>query len=91
MRSLNGKKYGMKLVRTKTGEVVVAWAPPNSGSRKRGKMAFLRKAELGEQFEIMAVVSILAIMEKGRRGSGASTAAARAGAGAASGGGGGGC
>ncbi|KAH7346882.1 hypothetical protein BKA65DRAFT_503522 [Rhexocercosporidium sp. MPI-PUGE-AT-0058] len=84
VRSLNGKKHGMKLVRTKTGEVVVAWAPPNSGTRKRGKMAFLSRDALGEKFEVMAVVSILAIMEKGRRGSGGGAAAAIAGAGAAS-------
>ncbi|KAG4429704.1 hypothetical protein IFR05_014815 [Cadophora sp. M221] len=89
VRSLNGKRHGMKLVRAKTGEVVVAWAPPNSGTRKRGKMAFLNRDALGEKFEIMAVVSILAIMEKGRRGSGGGAAASGAAAGAASGGGGG--
>ncbi|KAH7397516.1 hypothetical protein BKA64DRAFT_38202 [Cadophora sp. MPI-SDFR-AT-0126] len=88
VRSLNGKSHGMKLVRVKTGEVVVAWAPPNSGTRKRGKMAFLNREVLGENFEIMAVVTILAMMERTRRGRGGGAAAA-AGAGAATGGGGG--
>ncbi|KAK0107974.1 hypothetical protein ONS96_003756 [Cadophora gregata f. sp. sojae] len=88
VRSLNGKSHGMKLVRVRTGEVVVAWAPPNSGTRKRGKMAFLNREVLGENFEIMAVVTILAIMEKARRGRGGGAAAA-AGAGGAAGGGGG--
>ena len=89
VRSLNGKSHGMKLVRVKTGEVVAAWAPPNSGTRKRGKMAFLNREVLGENFEIMTVVTILAIMEKARRGRGGGGAAAAAGAGAAAGGGGG--
>ena len=49
--------------------MVAAWAPPNSGLNKKGKMAFIAKdrASLGESFEKMDVVSILGIMENGRR------------------------
>ena len=82
----------MKCVRARTGEVVAAWARPNSGNRKKGKMSFLmRDRGLGdEKFETMVVVSVLSIMEKARRSKNSSRGAAAGGA-AAGGGGGGGC
>jgi hypothetical protein len=70
VRSLQGRSHGKKLVRVKTGEVVCVWAPPNTGMRKKGKMAFLGKEDgLGEGFELMVVITMLAIMEKTRRSS----------------------
>ena len=38
---LQGRRRGMKLVRVATGEVVAAWARPNSGRKKKGKLRFL--------------------------------------------------
>jgi hypothetical protein len=69
VQSLEGKSHGMKLVRMRSGEVVAAWTRANSGYKKKGKISFLRtdKGALGEGFELMVVVSILAIMEKARR------------------------
>jgi hypothetical protein len=83
VQSLDGRSHGMKLVRMRSGEVVAAWTRANSGYKKKGKISFLRtdKGAFGEGFELMVVVSILAIMEKARRKNNAS----------ASGAGGGGC
>jgi len=69
VQSLEGRSHGMKLVRMRSGEVVAAWTRANSGYRKKGKISFLRtdRGALGEGFELMVVVSILAIMEKARR------------------------
>jgi hypothetical protein len=76
-------------VRTSTNQVVVAWAPPSTGTRKKGKMGFLReRGELGEDFELMAVVSMLGIMERARRNNASAGAAGGIAAGAAAGGGG---
>ncbi len=77
----------MKLVRRSTGQVVMAWATPSMSSKKRAKVAFLGDGErLGEEWEVLAVVSCMAILEKARRRR--NSAAAGGGAGA---GGGGGC
>lgn len=66
--NLMGKPHGGKLVRVKTGEVVAAWTLPRMLNKKKGKMSFLGNREvLGEKFELMAVISILGIMEKERR------------------------
>jgi hypothetical protein len=85
--NLRGKSHGMKLVRKGSRDVVAAWAPPNSGTRKKGKIAFLGRGkdprdEFGGVWEMMVVISILSLMEKGRRRNNSS---------AAGGGGGGGC
>jgi len=39
--SIQGRNYGLKLVRASTGEVVAAWAKPKSSIRKKGKLRFL--------------------------------------------------
>ncbi len=82
----------MKLVRCSTGEVMAAWTLPNSGHRKKGKMSFLMKgrAVFGEMFELMAVTTVLALMEKRRRKNSAAAGGAAVGGAAAGGGGGGG-
>lgn len=73
----------MKLVVAGTGEVVAAWSPPNSGTRKKGKMAFLGRSRevFGGVWEMMAVISVLALMEKARRRRNNSAAGAAGGAG----------
>jgi len=82
VQALRGASHGMKLVRASNGEVVVAWTRPNSGTREKGKMRFIGDRNvLGEKLESMAVISLLAIVEKRRRANNASRAA----------GGGGGC
>jgi len=80
----------MKLVRVSTGEVVAAWARPNSGTKKKGKLRFMarEKGELDDRWEVMVVVSIMAIIEKARRTSNNGAAAGGAAAGASAGGGG---
>lgn len=82
VQSLRGSSHGMKCVRVRTGEVVAAWARANSGTRKKGKMAFMmRDRGLGdEKFETMVVISVLSIMEKARRRKNASRGAAAGGA-----------
>jgi len=68
VQALEGSRHGMSLVRTQTGEVVAAWARPNSGTKKKGKVAWVgRRDVLGEGGEVLAIVTILAIMEKTRR------------------------
>jgi len=63
---------GLKLVRTITGETVAVYAGMGMGERKRnprrvvGMFRFLGD-RLGEEFDVFAVMSILAIVEKGRR------------------------
>jgi hypothetical protein len=89
--ALRGKSHGMKLVRVGTGEVVAAWARPNSGTRKKGKLRFTARdrGELDDKWELMAVVSISAIIEKSRRSRNNRVIAG--GAAGGGGGGGGGC
>jgi hypothetical protein len=81
--SLGGSswRHGMKLVSSKTGEVVAAWAPHSMS--KHGKMRFT--GLLGDTFEVMAVITLLAILEKARR---SNRGAASGAAGGATGGGG---
>jgi len=103
VQALQGKSHGMKLVRVRDGKVVAAWTEPSSGRNKKGRLRFLGdKAELGERWEVLVVVTIVVILEKARRNNnsrsrgrgvtniGAVTAMG-AGAGASAGGGGGGC
>ncbi|KAH6673163.1 hypothetical protein B0J14DRAFT_592644 [Halenospora varia] len=59
VRSLNGGHRGMKLVRVKDGKIVVAWTTPNAGTHKKAKMEFLGG--------IAVVISVLGLMESGRR------------------------
>jgi hypothetical protein len=83
VQGLKGSSHGYKCVRAKTGEVVAAWARPNSGHRKKGKMRFLMRDRIADdRFETCVVITMLAIMEKLRRKKNSSNAAA---------GGGGGC
>jgi hypothetical protein len=67
--SLDGRAHGKKCVRIGTGEVVAAWAKPDLSYNKKGKMMFLspNRGALGEQFEVMAVITIASIMEQDRR------------------------
>ena len=66
--SLNGRSHGEKLVRVRTGQVIAAWTYPGMSVTKKGKMSFLgNREEFGDVFEVLAVVSIVAIMEKLRR------------------------
>ncbi|KUJ16717.1 uncharacterized protein LY89DRAFT_669181 [Mollisia scopiformis] len=55
-----GHSSGMKLVRMKTGEVVVVYAKVSCAVKKIGKMRFL-EVELGNEFQVMAVMSLIAI------------------------------
>jgi len=58
----------LKLV-TAGGAVVAVWAPPQSGNNKKGKMAFIGRAreQFGGVWEVMVVVTALALMERRRR------------------------
>lgn len=78
----------MKLVLRSTGQIVAAWTGPNSGSRKKGKMAFLGnngdpRFELGIAFEIAAVITVTALNEKARRNNNGAAAGGAAAGGAA--------
>jgi hypothetical protein len=88
VQSLCGSSRGMKLVRVLRDQTLAAWAGPRSGRDKVGKMRLLvpDRTVYGERFEVMVIISIVAIMEKARRTKG-SAAAAGAAAGAAGGGG----
>lgn len=63
---------GLKLVRTITGETVAVYVGLANTSRTRnprrvaGMFRFLGD-RLGEEFDVFAVMSILSIVEKGRR------------------------
>ena len=68
VQALQGSTHGYKCVREKTGEVVAAWARPNSGYKKKGKMRFLMRDRMADdRFETCVVITMLAIMEKLRR------------------------
>ncbi|KAH8670262.1 hypothetical protein BGZ60DRAFT_537916 [Tricladium varicosporioides] len=69
VRALNGGHRGMKLVRVKDGKIVVAWSTPSNGTHKKGKMEFLGgcREELGQVWEVAVVISVLGLMESGRR------------------------
>jgi hypothetical protein len=69
VQTLQGRSHGMKLVRMRSGEVVAAWTRANSGHEKKDKISFLTEDRrvLGERFELMAVISVLAMIEKARK------------------------
>lgn len=82
---LNGNHRGLKLVIPRTKEVVAVFAGARWSRREKGKFGFSSKKELGSRFELMAVISMLAVTEEmDRRGNngmgnaGAATAAAGA-------------
>lgn len=65
---LDGRAGGKKCMRVSTGEVVAAWAVPDLSARKKGKVAFLGdRGMLGEGFEVLCLVSLLAVWERERR------------------------
>jgi len=74
VRTLDGIREtgGLKLVRTITGDTVAVYAGLGQSSRTKnprrvlGMFRFLGE-RLGEEFDVFAVMSILAIVEKGRR------------------------
>lgn len=63
---------GLKLVRSITGEMVAVYAGLGHSSRTRnprrvvGMFRFLGD-RLGEEFDVFAIMSILSIVERGRR------------------------
>ncbi|EPQ65024.1 hypothetical protein BGT96224_2734 [Blumeria graminis f. sp. tritici 96224] len=67
--SLDSRNNGLKLVNCDTGEIVATWTRPSFSTKKLGKMNFLveDRSRLGERFELMAVITILSIMERERR------------------------
>lgn len=67
-----GHASGMKLLRVKTNEIVAVYARVSCAVKKRGKIKFLtgegRKGdELGNGFELVAVMSLVSILEVERR------------------------
>lgn len=68
VQMLEGRSHGKKCVRASTGEVVAVFTHPSMSFDKRGKMAFLGdRANLGEAFEVLAVIGVAAVVEKERR------------------------
>ncbi|RKF53802.1 hypothetical protein GcC1_217021 [Golovinomyces cichoracearum] len=68
-RILSDKKMnGMKLINCETGEIVATWTKPKFSHRKLGKMNFMsrERSKLGERFELMAVLTLLSILERER-------------------------
>jgi len=65
---LDGRSHGKKCVRVSTGEVVAVFTHPSMSFDKRGKMGFLGdRSNLGEAFEVLAVMGVVAIVEQERR------------------------
>ncbi len=90
MQALEGRSHGKKCTRISTGEVVAVFTHPDMAYKKKGKFAFVGNGlVLGEGFEVMAVMSILAIMEKERRAKNNRNGAVGGGVGGGGGGGGG--
>ncbi|KAK0114843.1 hypothetical protein ONS96_013325 [Cadophora gregata f. sp. sojae] len=68
VQMLEGRSHGKKCVRVSTGEVVAVFTHPGMSLEKRGKMAFIGdRANLGEAFEVLAVMGVVAAEEKERR------------------------
>ncbi|KAH7384897.1 hypothetical protein BKA64DRAFT_646338 [Cadophora sp. MPI-SDFR-AT-0126] len=69
VRGLGGRSKGMELVRVRSGRVVAVYVSVNLAVRKKGKMRVLREDGdgLGREFEMMAVMSLVAILEAQRR------------------------
>ncbi|PVH82730.1 hypothetical protein DL98DRAFT_530108 [Cadophora sp. DSE1049] len=66
-----GHSKGMKLVRVRNGRIVAVYASMSCAVRKRGKMRiWMGEGDgLGREFELMAVMSLVAILEAQRRAS----------------------
>ncbi|KAI6248601.1 hypothetical protein HI914_03058 [Erysiphe necator] len=60
---------GMKLVNCQTGETLAMWTNATLSSKKVGKLSFLAedRSKLGERFELMAVITLLSILERKKR------------------------
>ncbi|POS82994.1 hypothetical protein EPUL_006488 [Erysiphe pulchra] len=60
---------GMKLVNCRTGETLATWTKTTLSPRKLGKMCFLAedRNKLGERFELMAVITLLSILQRQKR------------------------
>jgi hypothetical protein len=62
---------GIKLIRVSNGEVVAAYANVSISMKKKGKMSFLmsekNEMDLGFKFQLMAIMSVLLILEVQRR------------------------
>ncbi|XMA14084.1 hypothetical protein WAI453_006875 [Rhynchosporium graminicola] len=75
-RSIDRDSGGMKLIRVSTGDVVAVYAglrqssKAKNASRVQGMFRFLRgdsTVGLGGEFEVLAITSILSLVERGRR------------------------
>jgi hypothetical protein len=66
-----GHSTGMKLIRVSTGEVIAVYANVSISVKKKGRMSFLMsemsEMDLGFEFQLMAVMSVLSILEIERR------------------------
>lgn len=75
-----GHSSGMKLIRVRTREVVAVYANVNLSVKKTGKMSFLMSEkdglDLGYEFQLMAVMSVLSLLVERRRGARANFAGA---------------
>ncbi|KAG4435586.1 hypothetical protein IFR05_008932 [Cadophora sp. M221] len=68
VQMLDGRSHGKKCVRVSTGEAVAVFTHPSMSIDKRGKMAFIGdRVNLGEAFEVLAVMGVVAMVEKERR------------------------
>ncbi|KAH9214808.1 hypothetical protein DL95DRAFT_389131 [Leptodontidium sp. 2 PMI_412] len=68
VQMLGGRSHGKKCLRVSTGEVVAVFIHPSMSLDKRGKMAFIGdRVNLGEAFEVLAVMGVVAMVEKERR------------------------
>lgn len=81
-----GDSSGMKLIRVKTGQVVTVYADVSFAVQKRGKMSFLetgKEQDLGDEWRIMVVMTLMVILEARRSEENTAAACAAAGAGVA--------
>jgi hypothetical protein len=62
-----GHPSGMKLIIVKTGKAMALYAKVSFAKKKIGRMKFLPGKGYGDDFKIMAVMSLLAILEAERR------------------------
>ena len=76
MRTIDRDSGGLKLIRVSTGDVIAVYAGLGHSSKKSnpskviGMFRFLKDDSmvgLGEEFEVLAIMSILSLVERGRR------------------------
>ncbi|KAH9214976.1 hypothetical protein DL95DRAFT_501777 [Leptodontidium sp. 2 PMI_412] len=76
VRTIDRDSGGLKLIRVSTGDVIAVYAGlghssrASNPSRVLGMFRFLRgdsTVGLGEEFEVLAIMSILSLVERGRR------------------------